>query len=39
MTKQSHAFKGFASSYNVEILNSFDPELQIKDSEFAIKYK
>ena len=39
MTKQAHAFKGFASSYNVEILNSFDPELHIKDTEFAIKYK
>ena len=24
-TKRAHAFKGFASSYNVEILNSFYP--------------
>ena len=39
ITKQAHDFKGFASSYNVEILNSFDPELHIKDTEFAIKYK
>ena len=30
--KQAHAFKGYASSYNVEIFNSFDPELQIKDN-------
>ena len=32
ITKQAHAFKGYASSYNVEIFNSFDPELQIKDN-------
>ena len=25
--KRAHAFKGYASSYNVKILNSFDPEL------------
>ena len=30
ITKQEHAFKGFASTYNVEILNSFNPELQLK---------
>ena len=35
--KEAHAFKGFASSYNVEILNSFNPELQLKDTEFLIK--
>ena len=32
-------FKGFPSSYNVEILNSFNPELQLKASECAIKSK
>ena len=37
--KQAHAFKGFGSSYNVEILNSFNPELQLKDTEFSIKIK
>ena len=37
-TKQSHAYKGYASSYNVEILNSFNPELQPKDSESAIRH-
>ena len=31
--------QGFASSYNVEFLNSFNPELQFKDAEFAIKSK
>ena len=37
-TKWAHAFKGYASSYNVEILNSFHPDLQLlKDTESAIK--
>ena len=35
-TKPEHAFKGFASSYNVEIVNSFNPELQLKDTDAAI---
>ena len=39
MTKRAHTFKGFASSYNVEILNSFNRELQLKDTESAIKSK
>ena len=30
ITKGKHAFKGFANSYNVEILNSFKPESAIK---------
>ena len=38
ITKRAHTFKGFASSYNVEILNSFYSELQLKDTESAIKY-
>ena len=29
ITKWVHAFKGYASSYNVGILNSFNPELQL----------
>ena len=33
------AFKVYASSYNVEILNSFNPELQIKDTKSAIRNK
>ena len=39
ITKRKDAFKGFASTYNVEILNSFNPELQLKDTESAIKSK
>ena len=38
-TKQEHAFKGFAGTYNVEILNCFNTELQLKDTESAIKSK
>ena len=38
-TKREHTFKGFAVTYNVEILNSFNPELQLKDTESAIKSK
>ena len=36
ITKWEHAFKGYASTYNGEILNSFNPELQLKDTESAI---
>ena len=39
MTKRAHAFKSFASSYNVGILNSFNPEPQLKDTQSAIKSK
>ena len=39
VTKWKHAFKGFASSYNAEILNSFNPDLQVKDTDSAIKNK
>ena len=39
ITKREHAFKGYASTYNVEILNSFNPELELKDTESAIKSK
>ena len=31
--------KGFSSTYNVEILNSFNPELQLKDTESEVKSK
>ena len=37
ITKRAHTFKGFASSYSVEILK-FYSELQLKDTESAIKY-
>ena len=39
ITKRAHAFKGFTSSNNVEILNSFNPELQFKDAESTIKVR
>ena len=39
ITKRSHAYKCYASSYNVWILNSSNPELQLKDTEYAIKNK
>ena len=35
----SACFSSFASSFNVETLNSFNPELQVKDTESAIKSK
>ena len=37
ITKRAHAFKGYASSYNVEILNFFNPALQLKDTESTTK--
>ena len=39
ITKRANAFKGYTSSYNVEILNFLNPELQIKYIESAIKNK
>ena len=39
ITKREYAFRGFASTYNVEILNYFNPELQLKDTESEIKSK
>ena len=36
---KEHGFKGYASSYNVEILNHFNPEIQLKDTEYALKSK
>ena len=33
ITKQAHAFKGYTTDNNVVILNSFNVELQLKDSE------
>ena len=37
ITKWGYAFKGFASTYNVEIINYFNHELQLKDTESGIK--
>ena len=39
IAKRKHTFQGFASSDNVEILNSFNPELQLKNTESLIKSK
>ena len=35
--KQSHAYKGYASTYSVKIVNFFNPVLQLKDIEYAIR--
>ena len=35
--KTAHAFKGFVSSYVVEVLNSFILELHLKDTESTFK--
>ena len=37
--KRSHAQKGYASTFNVKILDSSNSELQLKDTESAIKKK
>ena len=37
ITKQSLAYNAYASTYNVETLNSFNPQLQLKDK--LIKHK
>ena len=39
ITKQSYAYKCYARAYNVAILNFFNPELQLKNTESTIKNK
>ena len=39
ITKRAHAFKRYASFCNVEILKSFNSELQLEDNESPIKNK
>ena len=39
VTKRSHVYRGHASICNIVILNSFNPELQLKDNESAIRNK
>ena len=39
ITKQSHAYRVCVNAYNGEILDFLNPELQLKDTEFAIKNK
>ena len=37
--KGEHDFKGYVSSHNVEVLNSFNLKIELKDTESAIKNK
>ena len=37
LPKRAHAFQVFTSIHNVETLNSYNPELQLKDTEFENK--
>ena len=37
--KRSHAYKDYASTCNVKILNCFNLELRLKNTEFAIRNK
>ena len=39
ITKRAHAVKGYASSYNVKVLNLLNLELQLEDTESTIKSK
>ena len=39
ITKRLRAYRGYASTYNVDILSSFNPELTLKDTESAIQNK
>ena len=39
ITKWTHAFKSYVSTYDVETLNSSNPEIQLKHTESAIKSK
>ena len=39
ITTLSYAYKGYAITYSVEILNFFNPKLQRKESESTIKNK
>ena len=39
MLGKTHDFKGYESSYNVEVLNSFNSALQLKYTESATESK
>ena len=39
VTKREHTFKSYASTCNVEILNYFNLELQLRDTDSVIKSK
>ena len=39
MSKQSYPYRGYLSTYNAKILNSFNPEIQLKDTQSAVENK
>ena len=39
ITKQSYAYKDYASTYNADILNFFNHEIKLKNTESAIENK
>ena len=39
LNKRSHAYRGYASTYNVEIVSSLNSELQLQDNEVAVENK
>ena len=39
LTKQFNAYEGYANTYSIEVLNSFNLQLQLKDTVSAIKNK
>ena len=39
ITKQPYAYKGYASADDLDILNSFNPEIQLKNNESPIRNK
>ena len=39
ITKRSHTYEVYASTYNIKTLNSFNSELQLKDIELEITNK
>ena len=39
LTKRGHAFKGYTRTYNVKIRNSFNLEIQFKDTDSTIRNK
>ena len=39
ITKRYHVYKGYPSTYNAKIFNSFDTESQLIDAESAIRNK
>ena len=37
--KRSHVYESYACTYNIDILNSFNLELQLKNTKFASRNK